>query len=74
MRYALYKSTFDIDVVECAQRYDKGSADGGGLLAIVKLLSHVWWVEPYSVAIEMSNGHGLVGYQDTSVLNNVHGL
>jgi len=43
-------------------------------LAIVKLLSHVWWVEPYSVAIEMSNGHGLVGYQDTSVLNNVHGL
>jgi len=24
-------------------------------------------VEPYSVAIKMSNGHGLVGYQGTSV-------
>jgi len=30
-------------------------------------------VEPYSVAIKMNNGRGLVGYQGTSVLNNVHG-
>jgi len=29
-------------------------------------------VERYSVAIKMSNGHGFVGYQGTSVLNNVY--
>jgi len=29
-------------------------------------------VEPYTIAIKMSNGHVLVGYQGTSVLNNVY--